>query len=248
MRHKFNALTPLLAATFLASSAMATASKATAALPATPHAVDQRPQSGPTHPLKISYYRGDPLAGGQRLQTVSFTPRPGLPLFQNVPTGATYAVVTTPFGQSVVKLSDVRGRREARQPGPGDTRGPDGPQDRDPGQEQPRPQGAAQTPFQDNRGARAGLQDGQTGSGALEHALRGASRVTFYDGDPLAGGRVIESLRLDKPASNQAAALTQAARGAKFAVIERPGERLIVALGAAQPGPQGPQGPDSQGR
>lgn len=84
--------------------------------------------------------------------------------------------------------------------------------------------------------------------GGLGAALRGATRVTFYSADPLQGGRILRSVALGGAVPNQQPSLTEAAQGAAFAVVERPGERVIVALsGPARPdqpaAPTAPQGP-----
>lgn len=59
--------------------------------------------------------------------------------------------------------------------------------------------------------------------------------MTYYAGDPLAGGKAIRTVQLGQ-ADGRNTALPQAPQGAKFAVFGRGGEQVIVDLMAA---PQG---------
>ncbi|WP_216322209.1 hypothetical protein [Deinococcus aestuarii] len=222
MRHAPKVLLPLLAALLaggtLAAPAVATTQPGPRPAPgAQPHA----PQA-----MQVAYYRGDPLGGGQLLSR-TVTPGPGERPFQNAPGGATHAVVTTPSGQRVVALRDTRS-----QPGPGADAGRPR---QGPGAGGPGPNGAAPQ-------GRSGMA--RQDPGVLGSALRGATRVTFYGADPLQGGRVTATITLNGTATNQEGAVAQAARQARFAVVERPGERLIVDLsaGPAQPGQTPPRG------
>lgn len=225
-------LLPLLAA-LLAGGALA----ATPAAGRTAARTGQQAQAQPgaARTLAVTYYRGDPLNGGQLLGTRTVTPQPGERPFQNAPGGATHAVVTTPFGKRVVNLSEAQ--NQAR-PGGTDGRPGEGP-DGAPPQGQ---RGAAQG------GATDDAARPQGNPGPLGGALRGATRVTFYTADPLQGGRAIRSVTLSGNGANQQAAITQAAGQARFAVVERPGERVVVDLSAAagQPGRTAPQGTGRQ--
>lgn len=236
MRTRLNILTPLLAATFLGASAFAaTPTTAQRAAPSPAGQQQAAPQQRAPQSVQVAYYQGDPLGGGRLLQTRSVSaqggPQMGGGLFQNAPAGATYAVVTTPFGKRVVNLGDAQNR----QPPAG------GPGGMPPGQDQP---GAPMNGPAGDRapGGNGGPQDRQGVPNALGPALRGATAVTFYSANPLNGGRALQTIRLGTSAGTQDAALQQAARQAKFAVVERPGERLIVDLSAI------PARPDAQTR
>lgn len=240
MRTRLNILTPLLAATFLGASAFA-ATPTTAQRVAPPSAGQQQaapPQRAPQS-VQVAYYQGDPLSGGRLLQTRSVSapggPRMGGGLFQNVPAGATHAVVTTPFGKRVVNLKDAQNRQL---PADGPNQG--GPGGMPPGQDQPGPPTNGPAGDRAPGGNGGPQQDRQGTPNALGPALRGATAVTFYSANPLNGGRALQTIRLGTSAGAQDAALQQAARQAKFAVVERPGERLIVDLSAIPARPDAP--------
>lgn len=236
MPNTLKVLTSLLAAAFLAGGALA-AAPTPAQRPPPPPAQGQRaPQAA-----QVTYYRGDPLAGGQRLTTSALTPQPGGRLFQDAPRGATFAVVSTPSGRRVVNLQEAGSQPPGPPPMPGEAGGPPEPRDGALAGEQPgAPLGERGAPGGPRGG---GPQDTRRDLGGLGGALRGASRVTFYGGDPLRGGRVLQTVTLAQTPGSPDAALTRAARQARFAVVERPGERWIVDLTAApgQPAPQAPQ-------
>lgn len=239
MRNRLNLLTPVLAAaTVFASSALAAPGSASAsprtAAPATTGERTATPQAQAT---QATYYRGDPLQGGQRLGTTVTAPRGAL--FQNAPTGATHAVITTPAGQRVVSLQEARNRTQADQDRDGNRVGRDT-QDGNADRTQRAAPSRDRAPEQ-RAGNQATAPEARGSLDVLGRALQGASRVTFYTADPLNGGRVIQSVTLSGNAGAQQAALTQAARQAKFAVVERNGTREIVDLSAASTQPQ--QGP-----
>lgn len=251
MRNQLNLLTPVLAAV-LASGALAAPGTANASpRGTTSKAAGQRTPTTQTQAptLQVTYYRGDPLQGGQRLGTTATATAPRGDLFQNAPTGATHAVITTPAGQQVVNLQDVQNRTAADQRAAGD-------QDRDGdrasrqersgavGQTQRAAPTADRAPEQ-RADRQATAPQARSTLDGLGRALRRASRVTFYTADPLKGGQVIGSVTLSGNAEAQQAALTQGVRQAKFAVVERNGTREIVDLSAASTPPQqaAPQGP-----
>lgn len=191
---------------------------------------------------QVAYYKGNPLSGGQLLKTVTVTAGPGTSLTQNAPQGATYAVITTPRGQEIINLQAAQVRpQDQGQAAPTPGRGaPDGPArpDARPGAA---PQGTGgpvpgtrpSAPAGPAMGANAAPRDD---AGSLGRMLRGATSVTFYTADPLKGGQATQTIRLTDPAAQQAA-LTQAAKTAKFAVVERGGERVIVDLSSTPPAP-----------
>ncbi|MFD1734406.1 hypothetical protein ACFSC4_28790 [Deinococcus malanensis] len=74
----------------------------------------------------------------------------------------------------------------------------------------------------------------------LGGALRGATSVTFYNGDPLKGAQATQTIRLTGTRETQAAALTRAAQQASFAVVERPARRIVVDLKAVTTRPGQP--------
>ncbi|GMA14232.1 hypothetical protein E5F05_02650 (plasmid) [Deinococcus metallilatus] len=239
MRTNHNILTPLLAATFLAGSAFAAGpTTAQRALSSPPPQAQRAPQA-----VQVAYYRGDPLKGGQLLTTASVTPRTGGQLFQNAPGGATYAVVTTPFGRRVVNLQATQARGRPDGGGPGDAGGSRGGGVAQPGSSPTGEPGHSRGPAEPG-----GAQGPRDRLGVLGGVLRGASSVTFYTADPLQGGRAVQTLQLSVGAGDQDAALTQAARQARFAVVERGGETLIVDLNAAPLQPGQPASQDPQRR
>ncbi|UBV44727.1 hypothetical protein LAJ19_16350 (plasmid) [Deinococcus taeanensis] len=73
--------------------------------------------------------------------------------------------------------------------------------------------------------------------------MRGASSVTFYAADPLKGGKATQTVKVTGNDANAQAEITQVAKTAIFAVVERNGEQIIVDLSATARGaaPQGPQ-------
>lgn len=239
MRHRLTLLTPVLAAAVLASSALAAPGTANASPRGTAStAAGQRTPTTQPQALQVTYYRGDPLQGGQRLGTTVTAPRGDL--LQNVPTGATHAVVTTPAGQRVVILQDARNRTQPGRDRDGDRAVRDAAGDRT-----QRGTPAGDRAAEQRAGGQATTPQARGTVDALGRALQGASRVTFYTADPLKGGQVIRTITLSTNAGAQQAALTQAANGAKFAVVERNGTREIVDLSATSTQPQqtAPQGP-----
>ncbi|MCP2014405.1 hypothetical protein L1280_001556 [Deinococcus sp. HSC-46F16] len=243
MRNRLNLLTPVLAAAVLVSSALAAPGSANAGPRTTaPATAGQRTPTTQTQAPQVTYYRGDPLQGGQRLGTTSVTTPRG-DLFQNAPAGATHAVVTTPTGQRVVALQDARNRPQAGQEHDGNR----GTRDAQNGNAD-RTQRAAPSrdrAVEPRTGNQAAAPQPRSDLDVLSRALQGASRVTFYTADPLNGGRVIQSITLSGNAGAPQAALTQAAQAAKFAVVERNGTREVVDLSAAaaQPEQAAPRGP-----
>ncbi|ACO47496.1 hypothetical protein DEDE109153_15480 [Deinococcus deserti] len=98
----------------------------------------------------------------------------------------------------------------------------------------------------DQRGTSNSPQAQQGGTlNQLGGALRGATRVTFYNGDPLKGAQPTQTIQLTGSPESQATALNRAAQQASFAVIERPGGRVVVDLKATstQPGQPAPRTP-----
>lgn len=144
-----NILTPLIVAAFFTASATSTAFAATNRTNASTSAQRVAPaQAGKPNQtrqpvgqqpgdrqMQVTYYRGDPLNGGQRLNTVTVNPpAPAArsaagqrthPLVQNAPQGATHAVITTPSGQRVVNLNDAQAQGGLRR-GEDRDRGPRG--------------------------------------------------------------------------------------------------------------------------
>ncbi|SMB78390.1 hypothetical protein [Deinococcus hopiensis] len=228
MRMNHRTLTALFAATLLTSSVLAapTAAK-TAASTAQGQLQDRGPQA---QAMQVTYYAGHPLQGGKRLSSATVTPQRGSTPFANAPKGATYAVMTTPFGKRIVNLKNA----QAQQPRDdrGGPPGPDGapPQSGQNGRERngggaPTGQAPADRPAPgQDRGPRGG-PDGM---------YRGATSVTYYNADPLNGGKVLKTVKLTNTTT-----APQAPSGAKYAVIDRGGDQEVVNLTALPSAPQG---------
>ncbi|MFC5846812.1 hypothetical protein [Deinococcus petrolearius] len=235
-------LTALMALTFMTGTAFAAPNTA-AAQPRTPGQTQapSQTQQRPNQAAQVAYYKGSPLGGGQLLKTVTLTAQRGDALFQNAPQGATHAVVTTPFGRQVVNLKTAQTQQKDRGAPDQDSRTGKAAQ-------ASRAQAPAARGADDQRGGQQGERQTGHGDRGLGGLLRGATSVTFYAADPLKGGKATQTVRLGTDAQAQQAALTQAAKGARFAVVERGGEQVIVDLAqSAFPGgtgaaaPQGPQ-------
>lgn len=252
MHHK-NLIAPLLVTLLAAGTvAGAQAQRTTTAAPRTstgapqtapqsrqPSAQPQRGDRPERGPLTVKYYAGDPLKGGKLLSSATIQPadrdaeRPAQP-FANAPRGATHVTIGTPFGTRVLTLKDA-------QAGAFDGRG--GPDGHGRGDRTGAPDDSSAAPRSDanrpgdarsDRGPR-GDRAGAPNDGLRLPGLQGASRVTFYAADPLAGGKAQTSIALNGAlTAAQQQAVSQAASKAKFAVIERGGETTIVDL-SAQP-------------
>lgn len=243
-------LTALTALTFVTGTALAAAPNGTTAQRQAPNQTQQR--AGQT--VTVAYYQGNPLNGGQLIKTTTVTAQRGAQLFQNAPQGATYALITTPRGKQVINLKTAQTRTQDQGRGaPDQNARPDaqrgGNQSQQNGLRGPGDEAArTQNSVNGQRGDRDGApQVGRDGS-ALGGLLRGASSVTFYTADPLKGGKATQTIQLSGTGASQEAALTQAAKNAGFAVIERNGEQVVVDLSAAptfsgRAGDTAPQGP-----
>ncbi len=229
MNNTRNILTPLLAALLIGTSlasAQTQQQQGAAAPPAAQGQAFQRGARPARGPITVKYYSGNPLKGGALISTATIQPQSGSATpFANAPKGATYVALTTPFGTRISTLKDA----QAQPSRGGAQRGGEGLMN-----------GAQSGPGRaTNPQGRGGLNQGATVALHLP-GLQGASRVSFYAGDPLAGGAAQTSVALSgTPSAQQQQALTQAAAKAKFVVIERSGETLVVNLSALQRGASG---------
>ncbi|PYE52753.1 hypothetical protein [Deinococcus yavapaiensis] len=254
-------LVPVLA-TLLAGSTLAGAQTTSRTRTPTPRTNTQtqqpRQQRGDRSArasLTVKFYAGDPLKGGTLLSTATIQRDAARPanLFANAPKGATYVSIETPSGTRVMTLKDAQANAfdgrgpDGRDAGndrnaSGDRSAPNGrdarngqgdaSNDRNAPSADPRRPGDAQ----DGRGSLRDRMGAPDDGGLRLPGLQGASRVTFYASDPLAGGKAQTSISLNGAlTAAQQQAVSQAASNAKFAVIERGGQTLVVDL-AAQPG------------
>ncbi|WP_027483037.1 hypothetical protein [Deinococcus pimensis] len=243
-------VTPVLAV-LLVGTTLAGAQTRTA--PQTKTQATTQTQQGQTQqrparaPLTVKFYAGNPLRGGKLLSSATVQPlprgdttTPSNP-FAKAPAGATYVTVSRGPDTQVMTLKDAQanpfpGGRDGR--GPGGRGGPDGDAGRVAPQGQTQPQGQGQLQGQPRTAPNGGaLRDDRGGNpdvaGLRLRGLRDASSVTFYAGDPLAGGKAQTTIKLGGTlTAQQQQALTTAASKAKFAVIERSGGTTIVDLTA----------------
>ncbi|ADV65962.1 hypothetical protein [Deinococcus maricopensis] len=251
-------LTPILA-TLLIGSTLASAQTQPTSTPTSPRPQQQRSDRPDRAAMTIKYYSGHPLKGGKLLLTTTLQPptradrdTPASP-FANAPTNATYVAISTPFGTRITTLKAAQAAPFGDHPGQpgrdGDHRDgqrgapgtPNGTPNGTPGRgDRPTPPNGQDRPG--DRGApndrvdRGNRSADQSGAGLRLPGLRDASSVTFYATDPLTGGQAQHTINLSAtPTAQQQQAITQASSKAKYAVIERNGETVIVNL-TTQPG------------
>lgn len=198
--------------------------------------------------LEVEYFDADPLKGGKSVGKSTVTPARGTSPFAEAPQTAKFAVVTSPRGQDIVDLSqaaDQMGMGGPRMPDRGGNQG---------GKGGPRDHGGQGGQGGPQMGGPRGNQGGQNGKDPSTSQMdtRGGSQtISFFDGNPLSGGKLIKSFEMTPKASTKAAdtkAADQAqklevdtvAKTAKFALLERDGHRHIVDL-STQPWNDMPQ-------
>ncbi len=214
--------------------------------------------------LEVEYFDADPLKGGKSVGKSTVTPARGTSPFADAPKTAKFAVVTSPRGQDIVDLSqaaDQMGKMGMGGPGMSDQGGNQG--GNQGGKSGPRGnQGGQNGQGGPQMGGPRGNQSGQDGQGGPQMGgPRGGNQtISFFDGNPLSGGKLIKSFEMtpkanvkaadtkatDTKAANQAADQAQklevdkVAKTAKFALLQRDGHRHIVDL-STQPWNEMPQ-------
>lgn len=184
--------------------------------------------------VEVSYYDGDPMKGGKLIKTVTSQPTRGTPPFSDAPDNATFAVVKDPRGSHVIDLSNLPDPAQVPDDRHGGPRGPQGDMNGGPnggpngggnwggrGQGGPNggPRGGGQGNLQKPQQGMKGPQDGG-------RSFLGGSKVTFYDGDPLNGGKVTATF----DSNAQKAEIDAAAQKARFAVVEHGNGKVIIDL------------------
>lgn len=187
--------------------------------------------------VEVSYYDGDPMNGGKLIKTVTSQPTRGTVPFADAPDNARFAVVKNPRGSHVIDLSNLPDPAQAPDGRQGGPRGPQGDMNGGPnggqwgnwgGRGQGGPNGGGQGNLQKSQKSQQGMKGPQDGS----RGFLGGGKVTFYDGDPLNGGKVTATF----DSNAQKADVDAAARKAQFAVVEHGNGKVIIDLSAVPMG------------
>ncbi|WP_027483420.1 hypothetical protein [Deinococcus pimensis] len=229
----------LLVGTTLAAAQTRTAPQTKTQTQQSQSQTQQRPARAP---LSVKFYAGNPLKGGKLLSSATVEPgprgdtTPSNP-FAKAPAGTMYVTVSRGPDTQVMTLKDAQanpfpGGRGGR--GLGGRDGHDGPGGHvAPQGQQGQTQAPGQTRTAPNAQGTRGDRGGDVVPGLHMRDLDDASSVTFYAGDPLAGGKAQTTIKLGGTlTAQQQQALTTAASKAKFAVVERSGGTTIVDLTA----------------
>lgn len=183
----------------------------------------QKPDQQAARTAEVTYYDADPMKGGKAIktETVQFERGSVTNPFAKAPSNAKFVVVKDDRGARVLDLSNLPDPTQVPQEGQGPRggRGMGGPQGGMGGMQQGPGKGGMKGPQGD--GPRGGMMGGPRG-------FQNADQVTFYDGDPLKGGKVTATF--DSTGLKDQTKVDTAAKTAKFVVVEYDGHQNIIDL------------------